>query len=127
MAPQSTKTPTPPSLQVFLFDIERYIHPTPTYVPTGTKFEGQSTNKTDYLSPGKIVRVADFAPRNTYVPKADDRDFLSTTRGQHDPKPLPKCAAVEWMNKPREIDTNGHVHLAKQPLVQPNSQSVAAQ
>ncbi|KAJ3258718.1 hypothetical protein HK103_003312 [Boothiomyces macroporosus] len=98
---------------------ERYIHPTPTYVPNMSKFEGKSTNKSDYMSPGKQSRVVDFSPRNVYVPTADDRDFLSTTRRQHDPKPLAQCEASQWMGQPRQHARDGHVHL-----VRPNTVAV---
>jgi hypothetical protein len=53
----------------------KYVHPTPVYVPNIAKFVGQSTNKTDFLPTGKIVRREDYAPRNAYVVVADDRDF----------------------------------------------------
>ncbi|KAJ3272145.1 hypothetical protein HDV01_005910 [Terramyces sp. JEL0728] len=96
---------------------ERYIHPTPTYVPNLTKFDGKSTNKSDYMSPGKQTRAVDFSPRNVYAPTSDDRDFLSTTRRQHDPKPLPQCEATKWMGQPRQHARDGHVHLVRPSTV----------
>ena len=72
------------------------------------------------MFPNKVDRVADFAPRNTYAPKGDDRDFISTTRGQHDSKPLPKCLASEWMSKERDCDKDGHVHLRNTVVVVQN-------
>lgn len=97
--------------------IERYVHPTPTYQPNKSKFDGQSTNKTDYLSPGKTTRAPDYRPRNVYAPGHDDRDFVSTTRGEHTSKPLPKCPAVDWMPQAREHTRDGHMHLSNAPVV----------
>ncbi len=96
---------------IYLFFKERYVHPTPTYVPNVAKFEGQSTNKTDYLLPGNPKRAQDFRPRNVYQYVADDRDFLSTTRGQHTPKPLPHCMAADWVAQGIEASKDGHVNL----------------
>ncbi|KAJ3306673.1 hypothetical protein HDV03_004303 [Kappamyces sp. JEL0829] len=92
---------------------ERYIHPTPVYVPNLSKFDGKSTNKTDYLLPGPSTRVKDFSPRNVYQAITDDRDFVSTMRGQHTPKPLPHCVGADWMKMEREQTKDGHVHLKK--------------
>jgi spore germination cell wall hydrolase CwlJ-like protein len=81
------------------------------YVPNSAKFEGQSTNKSDFMPTEKIVRREDYAPKNHYVAVKDDRDFVSTTRGSHTPKPLPTCAAVQWLAKPHEVHKDGHVFL----------------
>lgn len=89
-----------------------YHHPTPLYVPNAAKFEGQSTNKVDFMAPGKQTRREDYAPRNTYAPVKDDREFVSTTRGSHTPKPLPKCAAADWIAKPHEVHRDGHMFLS---------------
>jgi hypothetical protein len=75
---------------------ERYIHPKATYAPLSTaKFDAKSTNKTDFLGQ-RAERVKDFAPRNVYEAKADDRDFVSTMRGAHTTKPMPTCPAAEY-------------------------------
>lgn len=71
--------------------VNKYVHPTPVHVPNASRFEGVSTHKSDFLPTGRIVRREDYAPRNGYVAVVDDRDFVSTTRGQHSPKPLPVC------------------------------------
>ncbi|KAJ8328748.1 hypothetical protein BDEG_25180 [Batrachochytrium dendrobatidis JEL423] len=93
---------------------ERYIHPTPTYVPNSAKFEGTSTNKSDYLPTGQILRCKDFRPRNVYVASADDRDFVSTTRGHHTPKPLHHCAATDWVKAGVVSNQDGHVRMVAQ-------------
>lgn len=91
---------------------ERYVHPTPTYVPNDSKFEGKSTHKSDFLPTGNIARSKDFRPRNEYAPVADDRDFVSTMRGAHSPKPLPHCVAADWMQQGTTPHKDGHVRLA---------------
>lgn len=76
---------------------ERYIHPIPAYAPLNTaKFDAKSTNQTDFLHQGKVERVHDYSPKNAYEPKADDRDFVSSTRGAHTQKTLPGCPAAEY-------------------------------
>lgn len=76
---------------------ELYHHPIPTYMPLSTaKFDAKSTNQSDFLDTGKIVRVKDFSPRNVYEYKPDDRDFVSTTRGSHTQKPLRGCPAADY-------------------------------
>jgi hypothetical protein len=91
--------------------VGRYVHPTPAYVPNQAKFEGQSTNKSDFMPTGKIVRREDFAPRNAYYQVKDDRDFVSTTHGSHSQKPLPHCVAADWMPLSREVQKDGHMRL----------------
>ncbi|KAI8920575.1 hypothetical protein BC831DRAFT_478791 [Entophlyctis helioformis] len=90
---------------------ERYVHPTPTYVPNDAKFEGQSTHRADYMPTGVIIRRKDFRPHNEYTVVPDDRDFVSTTRGQHSPKPLPHCVAADWIKMGTESQRDGHVRL----------------
>ncbi|KAH6566194.1 hypothetical protein BASA50_003977 [Batrachochytrium salamandrivorans] len=92
--------------------VERYIHSTPSYVPNKSKFEGSSTNKTDYLPTGPIVRCKDFRPRNIYAPTADDRDFVSTTRDEHNFKPLSGCPATEWVKSGVSCQKDGHVRIS---------------
>jgi hypothetical protein len=101
----------PKTAGISLFESERYVHPATVYQANEAKFEGKSTNKTDFLNPGSTKRVADFAPRNQYHFKKDDRDFASTTQSSHSKKPLPKCAAADWVSIGLESDTGGHVHL----------------
>eukprot|EP00842_Homolaphlyctis_polyrhiza_P004609 jgi/Hompol1/5149/HPOL_001895-RA len=94
---------------------ERYVHPTPVYVPNESKFEGTSTHKSDFLPTGSIVRRSDFRPRNVYVPSVDDRDFVSTTRGQHNEKPLPHCEAGDWIKTGVETHKDGHIRQLVHP------------
>nr|KAJ3421946.1 Calcium-binding component of the spindle pole body (SPB) half-bridge [Polyrhizophydium stewartii] len=91
---------------------ERYVHPAPTYEPNTARFEGISTHKSDFQSTGSVARPKDFRPRNVYVPVADDRDFVSTTRGQHSAKPLPHCGASDWLKVGVETHKDGHVRLS---------------
>ncbi|KAI8895635.1 hypothetical protein BC833DRAFT_644216 [Globomyces pollinis-pini] len=91
----------------------RYIHPTPTYIPNLLKFDGKSTSKSDYLAPGVINRSPDFSPRNVYMPTEDGRDFVSTTRRQHDSKPLPRCKGDDWAQMEQVKGKDGHVRVIK--------------
>ena len=90
---------------------ERYVHPIPVYIANEAKFQGISTHCSDFLPTGKITRSKDFRPRNDYVHIPDDRDFVSITRGQHSPKPLPHCEASDLIKAPHQIQKDGHVRL----------------
>jgi hypothetical protein len=72
----------------------KYVHPSQIYVANVAKFEGKSTNKTDFPPTGKIIRRENFAPKNAYAMVGDDRDFLSTAQLQYTPKVLPVCPSA---------------------------------
>ncbi|KAJ3364181.1 hypothetical protein GGF32_002561 [Allomyces javanicus] len=90
----------------------------PYVAPHGVHFEGVSTMKADYVAAeGGTARRADFRPRNTYAPDADDRSFVSETRAMHDAKHPPVCraVAVKAMVAPGgnvRRGKDGHVYLA---------------
>ncbi|KAJ3297939.1 hypothetical protein HK104_011339 [Borealophlyctis nickersoniae] len=92
---------------------ERFFRPQPVYHANEAKFEGTSTHRTDFQGTGKVQREADFRPRATYLPHADDRDFLTTTRAQHSPKQIPHCPAADWIPLERERHSDGHMYLAE--------------
>ena len=91
----------------------KYVHVMPPHIPNDAKFEATSTHKTDFAPFGKVKKSDDFRPRNKYIPIEDNRDFITTNRGQLDIKKLPPCPAVSWLKVNREIHSDGHVYLAK--------------
>ncbi|KAI9090527.1 hypothetical protein DFS34DRAFT_585035 [Phlyctochytrium arcticum] len=92
--------------------VERTLHVAPKYQAVTTKFEGTSTHRTDFQSPGRTAREPDFSPRAAYNPQHDDRDWGTTMRSQYTPKPIPRCPAVSWIPLERERHSDGHVYLA---------------
>lgn len=81
----------------------------PKYQPIQTgKFEGISTHDSDYKGYGNTPRREDFKPRAKYEAKADDRDFMTVMKKDHNLKPLSKCPAEIMMESPT-IVKEGHV------------------
>ncbi|KAI9011071.1 hypothetical protein BC832DRAFT_529525, partial [Gaertneriomyces semiglobifer] len=91
--------------------ISRTLHHPPKFMPVPTKFEGESTNRSDYQPISGFVREKDFSPRNMYNPEHDDRDFATTARSQYTPKPIAVCPASKWIPFGRERHADGHVFL----------------
>ncbi|KAJ3013516.1 hypothetical protein HKX48_005718 [Thoreauomyces humboldtii] len=92
--------------------VDRTTRQMPTYQQPTTRFEGTSTNHSDFSAPGAQTRAHDYAPRNAYNPLVDDRDWTSTMRSQYTPKALARCPAVDWIPQERERHADGHVYLS---------------
>lgn len=83
----------------------------PKHQPLVTgRFEGISTHDADYKSYPGVSRREDFKPRLKYEPKADDRDFLTVMKKDHDLKHMSPCAAIDLIHKPLE-NKDGHVFI----------------
>ncbi|KAI9199235.1 uncharacterized protein BJ171DRAFT_462580 [Polychytrium aggregatum] len=93
--------------------IERKVKVRSHYAMKPTKFDATSTHRADYTGePCASPKVLDFRPRARYIPTEDDRDFLTTTKAQHDEKPLPLCKVAELMKgKEAELRKDGHMYL----------------
>lgn len=91
--------------------IEKIASCAPKYQPLVTgKFEGVSTQFSDYQSYGNVKQREDFKPRSKLENKQDDRDFMSVMKKDHNHKPLPRCVAEEMIMK-GVISQEGHLVL----------------
>jgi hypothetical protein len=75
------------------------------------RFEGVSTNKSDYQPILNVSKREDFRPRLKYEQIHDDRDFMSTTKKEHDSKPLPRCAVNDLIKDGKNlVNKEGHLY-----------------
>ncbi|KAJ3092900.1 hypothetical protein HK102_000876 [Quaeritorhiza haematococci] len=95
------------------FDV-KHVEPVSPYGPkyvtaAPLKFEGTSTQKTDYLAHALPPKDRP-RPRALYQPGPEDRDFATTTSAEHTIKILPRCKVMDWVKMPTE-NKNGHLFL----------------
>ncbi|KAI9144947.1 hypothetical protein BKA69DRAFT_1121907 [Paraphysoderma sedebokerense] len=83
------------------------------YNAPNTKFEGESSIRTDYRAFDLPKRV-DFRPKAVWKNEPDNRDFVSESSAKHDYKELPACKVVEKKRAGEVIlekNNDGHIYL----------------